>query len=145
MSAAEMGRLPEIPYADLHGKSLADLLSLYPERGRGLAKASARMFGAASQIAAPAALPLGDAASRRWLETNRNPYLSEIDSFAAALKLDGVYALNVCFEWGCTSGAFQVQRDIELRRVLDWMFPRLSEFMVVARQEGRAGDFYNVT
>lgn len=32
-----------------------------------------------------------------------------------------------------------------LRRVLDWLFPRLGEFLVVAHQEGPAGDFLNVT
>jgi hypothetical protein len=30
-------------------------------------------------------------------------------------------------------------------RVLDWMFPKLGEHIIVAHQDGSAGDFYNVT
>jgi hypothetical protein len=40
--------------------------------------------------------------------------------------------------WDTGSGA-------TLRRVLDWPFPRLGELVVVARQDGPAGDFFNIT
>ena len=57
----------------------------------------------------------------------------------------GVYALNLCYEWGCTSGAYAQEDSISLLRVLDWPFPALGKHMVVAHQSGAAGDFYHVT
>src|SRR5262249_42763485 len=58
----------------------------------------------------------------------------------------GVIALNMCYEWGCTSGAFQVDDGAPwLARILDWPFPALGENTVVAHQKGPGGEFYNVT
>jgi len=110
-----------------------------------LALASRDMLGAASRMAAPLALPLGDRASRAWLERNANPYLAEIDAIAEMVDVAGVHALNVCFEWGCTSGVVATPEGPLLFRVMDWMFPRLGETLVVARQSGPAGEFYAVT
>jgi hypothetical protein len=56
-----------------------------------------------------------------------------------------VHFLNVCFEWGCTSGVWEDGDGPTLRRVLDWPFPNLGTHMVVARQSGPAGEFYNMT
>ena len=106
---------------------------------------STGVFGSSSRLAARAILPATDRISRHWLERSKNPYVSEIAGFADFLKQDGIYTLNVCFEWGCTSGAFVTPEGVTLRRSLDWLFPRLGEFLVVTRQQGPAGDFLNVT
>lgn len=137
--------LAQIPYVDNRDGTPLDLLAQFPERARSLANASMDMFGPARHIARNVALPLGDSASRAWLERTRNPYLDEIHAIARTLGISGAYFLNVCFEWGCTSSAFQAARGMLLRRVLDWPFPSLGESVVVAHQKGSAGEFFNVT
>jgi hypothetical protein len=59
--------------------------------------------------------------------------------------MTGIHALNICFEWGCTSAVYAKEDGPTLTRVLDWMFPKLGEKIMVAHQNGKAGDFYNVT
>jgi hypothetical protein len=137
--------LPEIPFVDIRGSTPLELLVLFPEKAKALAKATTRTFGMASELGAKAAFPFTDRASRAWLARTGNPYRDEIFAFEAILGIKGVPTLNICFEWGCTSGAFRVGDDMVLRRVLDWKFPGLGEHLVVAHQSGRAGDFYNVT
>ncbi|MEI9990506.1 MAG: hypothetical protein WDM86_10740 [Rhizomicrobium sp.] len=140
-----MGELPNIPYADIRGGTSLDLLRLYPDKARALARAATGTFGFASRAAGALALPLGDRASRNWLRRADNPFLSEIDALAELLQIRGVYFLNLCFEWGCTGGVWRGEDGPVMRRVLDWPFPDLGTSMVVAHQSGRAGDFYNIT
>lgn len=138
-------RLVSIPYADIRDGTPLDLLAAFPERAKSLATASMDMFGPARHIARNVALPLGDRASRAWLERTQNPYLDEIRAIARTEGIRGAYFLNVCFEWGCTCGAFRAGKGTLMRRVLDWPFPSLGESVVVAHQKGPAGEFYNVT
>jgi hypothetical protein len=79
------------------------------------------------------------------MQRGDNPYLAEIDALAAHLGIKGVHFLNVCFEWGCTSGVWRSEKGPTMHRVLDWPFPNLGTHMVVARQSGPAGEFYNMT
>ncbi len=134
-----------IPLADIRGGSPVDLLDNYGEQARKLAHASMEVFGPAAGLARNVALPVADRISRAWLERTRNPYLDEIHMLAMRLGIAGVYALNVVFEWGCTSGAFETAQGVQLRRVLDWGFPKLGENLIVAHQSGPAGDFHNIT
>jgi hypothetical protein len=137
--------LPEIPFADIRGGSPIDLLARFPDKAKALARATTGTFGVASRIGARVAFPYLDRASRRWLEQTNNPYRGEIDAFQSLLGISGVHALNICFEWGCTSGVFRLGDEIVLRRVLDWRFPALGEHLIVAQQSGAGGDFYNIT
>ena len=137
--------LPAIPYHDLRSSGLSGLWPARTESARALLKKSAGAFGLASRIASLPALPIGDALSLRWLEKTGNPYLGEIEHAAREIGHAGVYALNVCYEWGCTSGAYNSGEYVQLTRVLDWPFPALGEHMVVARLSGSAGDYYAAT
>jgi len=137
--------LASIPYIDIRGGTQLDLLDAHLRGARDLMAAATRTFGPLGELASKAALPLGDRVSCRWLARNNNPYLDEIHAIADRVKRDGVYFLNVCFEWGCTSGVWQTDAGPLLRRVLDWPFPALGENIVVAHQTGPAGDFLNAT
>ncbi len=137
--------MESIPLVDLRDASPLHLVERYPEKAAALLRASRDAFGLASRIACVAALPLGDAVARRWLEKAENPYLAEIAAIAGRLNLRGVYALNLAYEWGCTSAAYRRENGVILTRVLDWPFPALGENMAVARQRGHGGEFYNVT
>jgi hypothetical protein len=140
-----IGDLYRIPLADIRSGSPADLLDIYGAQARELARASMDMFGPVAPAARTVALPIADRITRAWLARTQNPYLGEIDAIAARLGIAGVYALNVVFEWSCTSGVFETESGVTLRRVLDWGFPRLGENLVVAQQTGAAGDFHNIT
>jgi hypothetical protein len=134
-----------IPYVDNRGGVPPDLLRGYVNSAKSLVLAATNTYGPLGRAASVAALPVGDRASRLWLERNRNPYCDEIERIAAGIGLNGVYLLNVCFEWGCTSGVWANGDGALMRRVLDWPFPSLGEHILVVHQSGRAGDFLNVT
>jgi hypothetical protein len=140
-----MGGLIKIPYADIRNGTPVDLLETYATQARALTEACRDTFGLASRLASSAVLPLTDRASLNWLMRSNNPYLAEIRQFAEFLKVRGIYTLNICYEWGCTSSARETSGGMVLHRVLDWAFPKLGEHLVVSHQAGRAGDFYNVT
>ena len=140
-----MQPLVKIPYVDIRGYTPLELLFLYRRSALFLVDAAKGMFGEAARTAIAASMTFTDRASRRWLERSRNPYLVEIAAAAETLRVSGVYMLNVCFEWGCTSGVWQWGDVALLRRVLDWPIPSLGEHLVVAHQKGAAGDFFNVT
>ena len=125
--------LPVIP---LENGTPLSLLGRYPNKARALAAAAANIFGLPSRLAAALLAPSADRLSRRWLAAQDNPYLSEIDAMAQMLRLPGLHALNVCFEWGCTSGVWPSADGPVLRRVMDWGFPALGENLVVLRQQG---------
>lgn len=134
-----------IPLIDLRGKSPVDLLRAYPDSARKLVLAARRIYGVWSHAASFVLLPIADRHSHKWLERTQNPFLHEIESFDTILGLRGVYALNLSYEWGCTSGAYRGEEGITMMRVLDWPFPKLGKNVLVVLQSGKAGDFYNVT
>jgi hypothetical protein len=134
-----------VPLVDIRSCGLRQLVHDYPKRAKDLITASRKTLCMGSELISRAVLPLGDRVSRDWLIETNNPYLEEIDHYADHLKVAGVHALNICYEWGCTSGVYAKEDGPALTRVLDWPFPKLGENIVVARQNGRAGDFYNVT
>jgi hypothetical protein len=140
-----MKPLAKIPLVDLRGYTPLELLFLYRGRARALTEAAVGMLGATSRLASRMLLPAADRASRRWLEKSRNPYLQEISLIADAIRVPGAFTMNICMEWGCTSGGWQTEQGPLLRRVLDWPFPKLGELVVVAHQSGKLGDYYNVT
>src|SRR5215471_14950927 len=102
-----MTGLVEIPYADIRCGSPVDLLRLHVSRAKTLAGASTNTFGLVSRLASAALLPLSDRASLNWLMRSNNPYLAEIRQSAELLRIRGVYTLNICFEWGCTTSAYE--------------------------------------
>lgn len=135
----------DIPLIDIRHETPLALVRERTDSTRQLIEASRDSFGIASRVVSYAALPFGDYFSKDWLERTGNPYLREIEEASSLLGQSGVYALNLCYEWGCTSGAYQKEDGVALARVLDWVFPALAENTIVAHQAGPAGDFYNVT
>lgn len=134
-----------IPLIDLREKTLVDLCTLEQARARRLIADSRTIYGVVSRALSHLALPLGDHLAKRWLEKTDNPYRQEIAEYANVLKVKGVYALNLSYEWGCTSGVFNTSTGPQLLRVLDWPFPGLGEATLVALQQSPAGEYYNIT
>ena len=93
------------------------------------------------------ALGVGDAVARRWLENADNPYLDEIGAVADHLGQPGAYMLNLSYEWSCTTGVGPDPsgEGSRLLRTLDWPLDGLGRTLMVARQRGAVGDFYNIS
>ncbi|QEX19503.1 hypothetical protein FRZ44_48170 [Hypericibacter terrae] len=132
--------LPEIPIIDLGRGDMAELARRERQR-------AAALLGVGHASYPGWALAYGDKRSRRWLEKQANPYLREIDEIAAELGAAGTHLLNISYEWACTTGADRdhVRDGPRLLRVLDWPLPGLGRHVVVARQQGVAGPWLNVT
>lgn len=131
-----MDTLPPIPF---HDAGPLDLLRLEPVRLNDLIRVAERSYGGP-------AIRIGDAVSRHWLRLAGNPYLADLEAVAGTLGRPGAYLLNVSYEWACTTSASpDPLGGSRLLRVLDWKLPGLGRNLVVARQQGPAGAFFNVT
>lgn len=137
--------LPSIPLIDIREGGPLALLDQRLDSCKELIRASTSFAGAITRAASYAALPLGDHWSRAWLARSNNPYRAEIAGYVQRLDMSGVYALNLAYEWGCTSAVYQHADGVMMTRVLDWPFPALGKHVVIAHQRGSAGEFYNVT
>lgn len=137
-----MQPLKKIPYIDLRGYSPLELLFLFRREAHILLDGALSLVGRGPGHVLAA---VTDRASRKWLEKTNNPYLEEISLIGEAMRRPGAFVLNTCLEWGCTSGAYATPKGPILRRVLDWPFPRLGEFPVVAQFRGRLGDYFSIT
>jgi hypothetical protein len=137
--------LTDIPLVDIRSGSPVDLVRQFPDSAIALARAAANTFGVVSRIGSRLIFPIGDRLSLAWLDRTDNPYRAEIRTLVSLLGIRGTAMLNLCFEWGCTSGVWETPEGPVMRRVLDWPFPSLGEHMIVAHQEGPAGAFFNIT
>jgi hypothetical protein len=95
--------------------------------------------------AGAAALPMVDAATRRWLRRSCSPYVAEVAAIATVLDHPGIWFLNGCYQWGCTTLAREQSGVPWLARTLDWPFPGLGRYLEITRMQGPAGSFENVT
>jgi hypothetical protein len=134
------GVLPTIPLIDARRDPLA---VADPAAVRALRK---NLFGPFTAAASPA-LPLVDRVARRWLARSSSPFLAELDAIAAHTRVAGVYAINISYEYGCTTLACSDApgRAPMLRRTLDWPFLGLGRAAVIAHRAGPAGEFLDVT
>lgn len=129
-----------IPLLDVRGKGPAALVEMEPDRVAAIVAQGRRSYGGL-------ALRMGDRATWRWLTRNGNPYRDDIAAVARLIAMPGVFLLNLSYEWTCTSG---IGPDPDgpgnrMLRTLDWPLPGLGGNVVVARQDGGAGTYYNVT
>jgi hypothetical protein len=90
-------------------------------------------------------VPALDAMARRWLVRSQSPYVEEVRAIAAVLGFPGIWFLNGSYQWSCTALARDEDGVPWLARTLDWPFPGLGRYIEIARMQGPAGDFYNVT
>ena len=104
------------------------------------------ILGSFRPIAA-GALPIADRLARRWLARSTSPYLAELDAVAARTRTAGTYAINLSYEYGCTTLARTDAPGLAptLRRTLDWPFRGLGRAAIVAHRCGPVGEFFDVT
>ena len=91
-------------------------------------------------------LPVAEALCRYWLERSASPYTGEVRAISDLLRRPGIYLGNTAYEWACTAGTSRGSIGAPvLARTLDWPFPGMGRHVILARQTGAAGDFWNVT
>jgi hypothetical protein len=133
--------LTTIPIVDLRDGGPVRRVGEASVRARGLRDACVNWLpGMAATM-----LPVFDKATRRWLRRSCSPFVGEVEAIAAELGFPGIWFLNGCYQWGCTSLARDQGGAPWLARTLDWPFPGLGRYLEVARMRGTAGDFHNVT
>ncbi len=132
------GALPEIPLVEA-GDAVA-LVDAERARAEALVAAARRDYGSLF-------FAIAEGFSRRWLAAAANPYLGELDAVAARIGRPGAYLLNLSYEWFCTSAvaADPTGSGNRMLRTLDWPLEGLGRYLVVARQGGAGGAYYNIT
>jgi hypothetical protein len=90
-------------------------------------------------------VPLLDGVARRWLQRSQSPYVDEVHAIAKLLGFPGIWFLNGSYQWSCTALVREEEGAPWLARTLDWPFPGLGRFVEIARMQGPAGEFYNIT
>jgi hypothetical protein len=89
--------------------------------------------------------PALDRLARQWLTHSQAPYVADIAAIAAALGFPGIWFLNNSYQWCCTALARDEGAAPWLVRTLDWPCDGLGRHVEVARMQGPAGEFFNIT
>ncbi len=141
MTTPPAARLPPVPIVDVRHSGLVR----YATEGRARTRALRDECVDWLPRLAAGLLPAMDAMTRRWLLRSRSPYVAEVSAIAGELGFSGIWFLNGCYQWGCTTLACEQGGSPWLVRTLDWPFPGLGRHLEIARMRGPAGDFDNVT
>ena len=126
--------LPEIPIIDCDEGGAQLLFDLSPIGAKRLAEIARRTY-------TPPVMAWLDWRSRKWARKNDSPYVPEIEHIAERLPGAGVHALNLSYEWACTTAAVAPA----MMRALDWRLGGMGREIVVARHRSPAGSWLNVT
>ncbi len=137
--------LPDIPLLELGDAGPVELARREKPRALALIRETRRSYGIASDLPSPLLLRLGDRLAKRWLLKNNDPYFHEIEAMAQILGVPGIFALNLSYEWGCTSGVYATPHGPTLLRILDFVYDGLGRHVLVVRQQAPAGDYLNLT
>src|SRR5262245_61930811 len=113
--------LPAIPVIDLRGGGPAGRAVAARERALSLRNECLTFLPSAAR----AMLPVCDRITEKWLRRSDSPYIDEAASIAKELGVSGVWFLNGCYQWGCTTLAREEEGAPWLARTLDWPFPGL--------------------
>lgn len=138
MDGGRVMSLVRIPLVDIRDGGAA---VLYRDHREG----AHRLLAAGRRKMSPPVVTFFDGRSARWAVRANNPYCEEIAVLAAGMPR-GVWFMNFCYEWGCTTAVEPSSTgSMSMRRTLDWPFDGLGRELIVALQTGPTGDFYNIT
>jgi len=125
--------LPAIPVHDIGAQCLSVLAKREPDKLLAILRAGQRQLGR---------MPLAvmDRRSRGWAERCRNPYFDQVERLARSSPR-GVWFMNFCYEWGCTTGASTPDGGAApvVRRTLDWPFHEIGRNVILVEADTRSG------
>jgi len=91
-------------------------------------------------------LPMIDRKCAEWLAKSKTPYRVEIEDMAKKFKQPGIYAMNLFFEFGCTSAvAVDPEGRMRLLHTMDWSVKGLGHLLMAARRQSDHGKCVNIT
>ena len=131
--------LPTIPLVDIGDNGPVALFEGELARADEILRLGRQQYG-------PAVIRFLDHVSKNWAAFAGNPHIDEIRHMAGQVP-PGIWFMNLCLEWACTSGVMNdpTAPGMRLLRTLDWPFHGLGRNLVIAKQEGQAGTFLNLT
>lgn len=131
--------LPDIPLIEIGEGGPIALFEAEQERTAEIVRLGRAQYG-------PKTIAVLDTLSRQWARYAGNPHNDEIAEIAAEMPR-GIWFMNLCLEWGCSSGVMDdpTSPGMRLLRTLDWPFHGLGRNLVIAHQRGPAGEYYNLT
>ena len=131
--------LPTIPLIDIGDAGPIALFESERARATEIVRLGREQYG-------PTVIGFLDRGSQLWAGYAGNPHVEEIRHIAEAMPR-GIWFMNLCLEWACTSGVMDdpTAPGMRLLRTLDWPFHGLGRNLVIARQDGPAGEFLNMT
>ena len=131
--------LPTIPLIDIGDAGPIALFESERARADEIVRLGREQYG-------PNVIGFLDRVSQLWAGYAGNPHADEIRHIAEAMPR-GIWFMNLCLEWACTSGVMDdpTAPGMRLLRTLDWPFHGLGRNLVIARQDGPAGEFLNMT
>lgn len=90
-------------------------------------------------------LNIADYISEKLSKKLASPYSKYLQNINEIINQPGTYLLNYSYEWGCTSGIIKDDAGLTLLRTLDWPFDKLSQAIIVVKQQNPIGDYLNIT
>lgn len=111
----------------------------HPEKTQSLIKAGRKKLS-------PPLLSLFDRLSKKWSKRTNNPHHEEISAIAKVFP-KGIWFMNFCYEWGCTTAVLNSpDKPARLLRTLDWPFDGVGENVIVTKiKPENLSDYYSVT
>ena len=131
--------LPAIPLVDIGNSGPVALFESELARADEIVRLGREQYGTA-------VIGFLDHVSKNWTAFAGNPHIDEIRHMAGQVP-PGIWFMNLCLEWACTNGVMNdpTAPGMRLLRTLDWPFNGLGRNLMVAKQEGPAGTFLNLT
>ena len=124
---------PAVPVHDIGAQCLSVLAKREPDKLLAILRAGQRQLGRVP-------LAVMDGRSRKWAKRCRNPYFEQVDRLAKSSPR-GIWFMNFCYEWGCTTGALSPDgaKAPIIRRTLDWPFHEIGRNVLLVKAETRSG------
>ncbi len=134
-ATANPAALLEMPVDRVPGGALAELVSRHRAPVAAILSEARRRYTLAG-------LAMADRVARRWAKRQRLEEAGEIARVARMIAGPGAWALNLSYEWGCSTRVEAPDdRPPRLVRTLDWELAGLGRAGVVVTSRGPAGDW----
>lgn len=131
-----MTLLPDIPFERLGKQNWDILLDRHRDRAHDLIRNG-------RDLVKPMPLRVLDGLSRRWAQRSNNRHYDLISKMAADMPA-GLWFMNFCYEWGCTTrvGSDPHSGTPIMLRCLDWPFNGIGRNLIMVEKGAHVGAPY---
>lgn len=132
--------LPEIP-VECNTIGTSGAVKKYNQTFHAMLEACRAQYGATL-------LKIADYFVQKWVTKKADllGYEDELHESAAAIKGPGKYALNLSYEFACTTGVKQEHDQSQtMFRAFDWPVKNLADKVIILKRDGKAGHYWDMT